>query len=451
MGDRVAVLKDGILQQVDTPRNMYDTPNNVFVAGFIGSPAMNLLEATIVEGGVVHFGGADHPDRPRDARRGRAEGGARRDLGFRPEDLDIVTDGPRASRCRPSTGRGARRRRLRLRRAAERRRRARYDIIARVDGRTPPAKGETVHVAHPAGPRARLLDRSPASACRLTPTACVWQVRRPACRSRSPAVAGRARPARSSRGRPRSRSGRPTSWSRCRAASPGTSCASSGSTGRSTRSRRSASTLAEREYGLLRQLDRLDVPCVEAVGVVTGRSRRRRRAARARRWSPGTCSSRCPTARCSPRRCARTPPTGCSTRCRCCSSGCTSPASCWRRLLAVQHAVPPRRRRVRGLPRRRRDRRAARRAVRRAARARPRRRPRQHHRRAARPRGRRAAAPVGRPGQHTAEAIIRRYRSLWDELTEALSRSTRERALPGQRQRSAGSTTSASTSASSRS
>src|SRR3954451_5707679 len=43
MGDRVAVLKDGILQQVGTPRDMYDRPNNVFVAGFIGSPAMNLL------------------------------------------------------------------------------------------------------------------------------------------------------------------------------------------------------------------------------------------------------------------------------------------------------------------------------------------------------------------------------------------------------------------------
>ena len=43
MGDRVAVLKDGVLQQVDTPRNLYDNPNNVFVAGFIGSPAMNLL------------------------------------------------------------------------------------------------------------------------------------------------------------------------------------------------------------------------------------------------------------------------------------------------------------------------------------------------------------------------------------------------------------------------
>ena len=50
MGDRVAVLKDGLLQQVDTPRNLYDNPANAFVAGFIGSPAMNLLNAPIVGG-----------------------------------------------------------------------------------------------------------------------------------------------------------------------------------------------------------------------------------------------------------------------------------------------------------------------------------------------------------------------------------------------------------------
>ena len=42
MGDRIAVLKDGVLQQVGTPREMYDAPANVFVAGFIGSPAMNI-------------------------------------------------------------------------------------------------------------------------------------------------------------------------------------------------------------------------------------------------------------------------------------------------------------------------------------------------------------------------------------------------------------------------
>ena len=47
MGDRVAVLKDGVLQQIDTPQVLYDRPNNVFVAAFIGSPSMNLYEASL--------------------------------------------------------------------------------------------------------------------------------------------------------------------------------------------------------------------------------------------------------------------------------------------------------------------------------------------------------------------------------------------------------------------
>ena len=50
MGDRVAVMKDGYLQQVDTPLGLYDKPVNLFVAGFIGSPAMNLLEAHAADG-----------------------------------------------------------------------------------------------------------------------------------------------------------------------------------------------------------------------------------------------------------------------------------------------------------------------------------------------------------------------------------------------------------------
>ncbi len=50
MGDRVAVMKDGYLQQVDTPLKLYDRPKNLFVAGFIGSPQMNLLEAVASEG-----------------------------------------------------------------------------------------------------------------------------------------------------------------------------------------------------------------------------------------------------------------------------------------------------------------------------------------------------------------------------------------------------------------
>jgi multiple sugar transport system ATP-binding protein len=49
MATRIAVMKDGILQQVDTPTQLYDHPNNVFVAGFIGSPSMNFFDATLVE------------------------------------------------------------------------------------------------------------------------------------------------------------------------------------------------------------------------------------------------------------------------------------------------------------------------------------------------------------------------------------------------------------------
>jgi multiple sugar transport system ATP-binding protein len=48
MGMRIAVLKDGILQQLNTPQNLYDKPDNMFVAGFIGSPAMNFFDATLV-------------------------------------------------------------------------------------------------------------------------------------------------------------------------------------------------------------------------------------------------------------------------------------------------------------------------------------------------------------------------------------------------------------------
>jgi multiple sugar transport system ATP-binding protein len=52
MGDRVAVMKDGVLQQVDSPLALYDRPANLFVAGFIGSPAMNLLQAKAADGGA---------------------------------------------------------------------------------------------------------------------------------------------------------------------------------------------------------------------------------------------------------------------------------------------------------------------------------------------------------------------------------------------------------------
>ncbi|MTA59776.1 MAG: sn-glycerol-3-phosphate ABC transporter ATP-binding protein UgpC, partial [Actinobacteria bacterium] len=84
MGDRVAVLKDGLLQQVDTPRNLYDNPANAFVAGFIGSPAMNLLNAPIV-GGKAMLGnlGIAVP----------AAAGTEITVGVRPEGFTPASDG----------------------------------------------------------------------------------------------------------------------------------------------------------------------------------------------------------------------------------------------------------------------------------------------------------------------------------------------------------------------
>jgi multiple sugar transport system ATP-binding protein len=89
MGDRVAVLKDGLLQQVDTPRNLYDRPSNVFVAGFIGSPAMNLIQLPIIDGGV-QFGDAVLPiDRDILAK----ASGNRVTVGIRPEKLSPSAHG----------------------------------------------------------------------------------------------------------------------------------------------------------------------------------------------------------------------------------------------------------------------------------------------------------------------------------------------------------------------
>ncbi|MEV0280892.1 sn-glycerol-3-phosphate ABC transporter ATP-binding protein UgpC [Streptomyces sp. NPDC050610] len=89
MGDRVAVLKDGLLQQVDSPRNMYDRPNNLFVAGFIGSPAMNLVEVPITDGGVK-FGNSVVPV-SREALSAAADKGDRTvTVGVRPEHFDLV-------------------------------------------------------------------------------------------------------------------------------------------------------------------------------------------------------------------------------------------------------------------------------------------------------------------------------------------------------------------------
>lgn len=88
MGDRVAVLKDGLLQQVAPPRRLYDDPVNTFVAGFIGSPGMNLIDAELGPDGAA-VGGARVPV-PRSVVEGAtrsADGGpgARVTVGLRPE------------------------------------------------------------------------------------------------------------------------------------------------------------------------------------------------------------------------------------------------------------------------------------------------------------------------------------------------------------------------------
>jgi multiple sugar transport system ATP-binding protein len=93
MGDRIAVMRDGILQQVGTPQELYDHPANVFVAGFIGSPAMNFATATVSDGtltvGGMKLGASGSVS---DMIRNRATGSTVL-LGFRPEHLDLVDTG----------------------------------------------------------------------------------------------------------------------------------------------------------------------------------------------------------------------------------------------------------------------------------------------------------------------------------------------------------------------
>ncbi len=101
MGDRVAVIRKGVLQQVDTPQFLYDHPKNLFVAGFIGSPAMNMVEATFTRSNgsaFVEFGGT-HLAVPREVLDERPDlgefDGRQVIVGLRPEDIEdasIATD-----------------------------------------------------------------------------------------------------------------------------------------------------------------------------------------------------------------------------------------------------------------------------------------------------------------------------------------------------------------------
>ena len=160
MGDRVAVLKDGLLQQVDTPRRMYDHPNNVFVAGFIGSPAMNLLDLPVTDGGVK-FGGTVYPVAREHL---AASTGNSVTVGIRPEDLTLTGEGeglPVTVDVVEELGADAY---VYGEVAAQQHEdpdllgEAR-PFIARVDGRTPPEKGQTVHLAPKQG-HVHLFDAS---------------------------------------------------------------------------------------------------------------------------------------------------------------------------------------------------------------------------------------------------------------------------------------------------
>ena len=90
MGDRVAVMKDGLLQQVASPLELYDAPKNLFVAGFIGSPAMNLIAGKVVDGGVQV---GDHVVRVAREILAKAQGEADLTLGIRPEHFHQAEDG----------------------------------------------------------------------------------------------------------------------------------------------------------------------------------------------------------------------------------------------------------------------------------------------------------------------------------------------------------------------
>jgi multiple sugar transport system ATP-binding protein len=103
MGDRVAVIRKGLLQQIADPQTLYDEPVNLFVAGFIGSPSMNMFDATLVKenkGFAVVFGGfrLRVPDSVLAARPGlRSHAGRTIVLGIRPEDMEdgaFASDAP---------------------------------------------------------------------------------------------------------------------------------------------------------------------------------------------------------------------------------------------------------------------------------------------------------------------------------------------------------------------
>jgi multiple sugar transport system ATP-binding protein len=164
MGDRVAVLKDGVLQQVDAPRTMYDRPANMFVAGFIGSPAMNLFTVPRQRDEAPRLGSHPLPC-PREAL-GKVSGDSVA-LGIRPEDLRIVSSGagiPATVELVEELGSDAF---IHASVAGAEQDGEQVVLVARVDPKSPPRKGtelclapaetDLVHVFDPADGR-RLSD-----------------------------------------------------------------------------------------------------------------------------------------------------------------------------------------------------------------------------------------------------------------------------------------------------
>ena len=165
MGDRIAVLKDGLLQQVGTPRDLYERPNNVFVAGFIGSPAMNIGSFQVSDG-AAQLGQTRIPLERSIIAAMKPEDRGTITIGFRPESLDVVTQAnPGAIPVRvllveelgsdayvygelPGAGAAARD----IHSAA-----GDAQLIVRVDPRQVPQKGETIWVAIRPGERHTFL------------------------------------------------------------------------------------------------------------------------------------------------------------------------------------------------------------------------------------------------------------------------------------------------------
>ncbi len=144
MGDRVAVLRDGVLQQCDRPRALYEQPANVFVAGFIGAPAMNLSSVRLRADGV-ELAGTRIP-LPRTAMAAATNDGSDTvTLGFRPESLELVGEAdeglPMTVNLVEELGSDAY---CYVTLAEHDPAHGDVDVIARVDPRDPPAKGERI-------------------------------------------------------------------------------------------------------------------------------------------------------------------------------------------------------------------------------------------------------------------------------------------------------------------